>query len=114
MQLINRQYNANQAIERWRQQYSNDKHRPLCDGRTAATIESQLAQLKTPVNPNDVDAIIGNDGWTKADLCCNECGTDCKAVVRVGEPLYYESSTALLCESCLRNALELITKDGAE
>jgi hypothetical protein len=79
----------------WRRQYPRDFeriHERLC----AIDVETATAA--------DVEAIIGNRSWTIVPRC-HGCGLGAELVVEVGEEPDYESSTATLCESCLRDAL---------
>ena len=58
--------------------------------------------------PADVEAIIGNPGWTTPPEC-DECGASGqKVMVQVGDEPDYESATAHLCLACVRAALALL------
>jgi len=42
---------------------------------------------------------------------CDECDKPMKRVVLLGEPINWESATALVCADCLRRALSLIEEE---
>jgi hypothetical protein len=92
--------------ERWKQQY-------FLDGRWGATIlgstEAIYNGLKAldleTATATEVEAIIGNGSWSHQR--CNECGEYAVTVVEIGAPEDYESSTAHVCEPCMRKAIAL-------
>ena len=97
MKIITRQMLADQAAQKWYQQYANSSW--WLSSNKRATHEALLALGEHP-KPEDVDRVIGNGSWT--NLSCHECGNgrvDC--VVEVGEPPDYESRTAQLCLDCI-------------
>lgn len=101
MILITRQILADGAPKRFARQYQKSpfpKWQPVIE---------KLQSLKAPVNPDEVDSIIGNTSWTRVPRC-HECGADnLPAVVQVGETPDYESNHANLCAKCLTAALKL-------
>ena len=97
MELKTRHTLAAGAAERWIAQYHGDR-----EGIAAA-----IRALGESPDPDAVDAIIGNDSWTRVPEC-NECKKNVAAVVQVGDEPDYESSTAWICEGCLKKALALI------
>ena len=103
MELITRQTLAAEAAERWIAQYQGDR-----EGKAAA-----IRSLGEAPDPDAVDAIIGNGSWTSVPEC-NECKTDVEAVIRIGDEPDYESSTAWVCEDCLKKALWKIAHLQAE
>ena len=73
--------------------------------------ETLLALQKLDLNTataKEVNTIIGNSTWI--DLTCDECGKLSERVVRLGEEPDCESSTALICPTCLTLALTLAEK----
>lgn len=102
MELITRQSNANGAAKRWSEQYKSGKH-----GEDKMNITQLLRGLPDNPNPDDVDKIIGNTSWTKVDNC-NECGCSPDKLVEIGQEPDYESMTAYLCLSCLKDAVKLL------
>lgn len=96
MKLITRNTLAAEAASKWQSQYGGDR-----DGKSAA-----IRLLGDKPDPDAVDAIIGNDSWTRVP-CCDECGLSAVSVVEIGEELDYESATAQICANCLRSALAL-------
>ena len=98
MKLITRQSMANEAHAELIKRY------PEC----AETIGKKLLALGENPSPDAVDAVIGNSSWTMTPRC-DECGSEEVPVVQVGEEPDYESNTAILCESCLTQAVSLFT-----
>jgi len=100
MLLITRQILANEAAKRWGKQYPPDRW------PDKQYVLRQLTELGGNCDADEVDKIIGNGSWTTTE--CHECGNDEGVdVVQVGQQLDYESSTANVCKSCLRKALNL-------
>jgi len=92
MKLITRQILANEVVQRWKEQYPNDKD----------DIRKKLEALGDIKNPDDIDHIIGNGSWTRVP-CCSECGKDnLELVIMVGEEPDYDADTAWLCADCIR------------
>lgn len=112
MNLITRKTLAASALERFKVQYHgiSDECRAfgLVD-RTMGQLREALRALGPSPDPDDVDRVITNDSWTYVPLC-NECKTQASAVVEIGEPTDYESSTATVCLACLEEAVALARK----
>lgn len=108
MILHTRQSLANSAAQGWEEHYGRLDSRHYSEHQ--ALIPKLHALGPTP-DPDDVDALIGNDSWT-APRTCSECQREAAAVVEIGEPPDYESSTAWICRRCLENALALFTGDS--
>lgn len=104
MKIQTRAILAQEAPKRWALQYS---HPPV--RRDQQAITEQLAALKSPIDPDQVDAIIGNKSWTQVH-CCSECDERVDVVVEIGQEPDYESSTAWVCLPCLRAAVALAEK----
>lgn len=102
MHIITRQLRANGAPLSWRHQYS---HSPA-DSRQR-DIMRQLDAMSLPVDPDEVDRIIGNKSWTDVGSC-DECEARPEILVEVGQEPDYESATACLCRDCLAKAVALI------
>ena len=91
------------VADRWERQYG--------PGRPYHTPErmEQLRRLREldakTATPEDVGAIVPRS-WV--DLQCHECGRVVDAVIRVGEPLDYESQTADICAACVEKAAFLM------
>jgi len=92
---------AQEAPKKWARQYSYPSVRP-----DQHKITEQLAALDSPIDPDQVDAIIGNKSWTEVNRC-SECGARVDVVVEIGEEPDYESLTAWVCLPCLRAAVAL-------
>lgn len=97
------------AAASWRRErahYIAQGHR-LPGGRTDAEVADLLDALGPSPDPDDVDRVIGHDGWTQLPACSG-CDAHVPLVVQVGEVPDYESSTAYLCPACLREAAALL------
>lgn len=88
---------------RWEGQYE----RSFLRDPAKRTISKRLNALAPEcTTPEVINAIIGNNAWTRFE--CDECGQQADALARIGgNPLYDEISIDL-CEGCLRNALDAI------
>lgn len=104
MKIITRQSLANEAAARWTTQYRGSARYPTDPDKLA--IAGQLAALPAPVDPNEVERIIGNTSWTTPPAC-NVCGDRKPTVIEVGEEPDYESRTAYLCLECVRTMAAL-------
>lgn len=100
MKVITRQTLANTAAEQWKSNYFIKGRWMKVLFGDSEQIYKQLAALGPNPNPDDVDAIIGNNSWTSVRKCC-ECSERGPVIVQVGEPVGYESHTAYLCSRCL-------------
>ena len=93
------------VADRWGRQYSQP--RTLTDQSNTAEKHAKLLALNgETATEGDVEAIIGNGGWTKQT--CSQCKLESDWLCCVGEPPDYESQTAMLCQSCLRAAAKLL------
>jgi len=108
MNLITRQNLANQAANRWEKEVYGYIWSQLDsrDYNPKKAIFNKLVSLGEYPAPDAVDKVVGNDSWTRT--FCNECEEENIDVVELGEEENYGSSTAKICESCLRRALELL------
>ncbi len=97
------------VVARWHQTYSRlGKDYMLSGGRLATDIENELRSLDLDTaTAEEVAEIIDSTSWT--NLRCHQCRKLVKAIVRVGQPLEHDSSTADLCEDCVYAALCVIT-----
>ena len=93
---------AQDAPQRWAAQYPGRDR-----GSEHHRIGKKLAALpKADRTPARIAAIIGNDSWAVVE--CDQCGKRVSVAVTVGQPPDYETSTATICEPCLRRALALL------
>ena len=78
-----------------------------------AARNERLRALSEPVDPDAVDAILGNDYYTRN--ACDECGRHCERAVLITacHSGCFHDDEVLLCASCLREALALL-EPGAE
>lgn len=99
--LMTRETLARHAAERWERQYPHE-----CVGRYGDKYQVWLniKALGRNPKPEAIDETIGNQSWTRLDPCDN-CGKQKDELVSVGQAPDYESSTATICEECLRKAL---------
>ena len=76
--------------------------------RDLPSICDRLRNLTNPIDPDEVDRIIGDGSLTRVPQC-NECG-DSKpiAIAEIGEPEDYGSNTAHICLKCLKSAVEML------
>lgn len=88
---------------RWAEQYRTHSY-----PHTSAITE-RLNALPKGFTAEEVDAIIGNSGWTGNR--CDECGTDQAVLVRFGDEPDYEARWQDLCLNCL-NASVALAKQG--
>jgi hypothetical protein len=91
--------------KRWRTQYSPMEkwdNRPTTFGHPA-TIAEKLDQLDgDTATPADVEAITGNDSWTR--LTCNQCGKNCLSVFTFYTLELAETQSFDVCAQCLSAA----------
>lgn len=102
LKLITRQSLANNVAEHWKKVYLYENEWSFIAIGSSEEIYNKLVALPKPVDPDEVDRIIGNPSWT--GVTCDNCGKTA-SVVTVGQEPDYDSSTANVCQECLRNAL---------
>jgi hypothetical protein len=88
--------NAKVIAERWRQQYETAGWKTTISGNSE-DIYKKLLTAKD--NAEDINAIIGNKGWTTTS--CRECGRTCTSVAALGN----DGDSVKLCRYCLQSAL---------
>lgn len=108
MKVITRQGLANSAPARWAEVYGNGHFASQPDKQE---VLAKLAALAHPIDPDKVDAIIGNTSWTTQS--CHECGRESELVIEVGQEPDYESCTANMCIGCLEAALSLASNNSS-
>lgn len=73
MRLLTAAAHAATALDRYNKQYSHRYSTDwrLADGRKPKSIADELAALPVPVDPAEVERVIGNDGWSypQCDMC---------------------------------------------
>ncbi len=79
--IVTRHTEAATAAQRWAATYKDYKGFRPGDAERKRDILAQLESLGPTPNPDDVDAIIGNDTWTRrtCDVCSG--GSNVAAVV---------------------------------
>lgn len=106
MLLTTRQHLANNVAERFYNQYGpyfNSTSAFLGGFDSRAKYNELLDLGKTP----SIEAVERSmKGWTL--LQCDECKKSVEAVVQVGQPPDYESSTASICIDCAKAALKML------
>lgn len=103
MQLLTSKIEASTAAARWKNAYRDGFNE--FEDTPKQTIWKKLKSLGPNPEPADVNAIIGNNSW--ASVRCDECDKEVEAAVQLGETPNYESSTAIICLSCLKAARRL-------
>lgn len=96
------------APARWRKQYFHNGQwasYALHDNREGAWDE--MIALGDKLTREDVDRIIGVNGWASPPRC-DGCGLTDKLTAEVGQEADYESATCSLCKACLKTALEAL------
>lgn len=107
MKIITAFILAQDAPKRWRQQYGTGIWKNNSEKQEITRQLDALERLGLPIQPETVEAIIGNRSWTRI-YKCDECGTEePPLVVQLGEGPDYESSTANVCLRCLEVAVTL-------
>lgn len=102
MKIITRQSCADEAIQKWEETYSSGRW-----GEDKLVILAKLKELPKPVNPDDIDRIIGNTSWT-SPAACYVCHERAEVIVEMGDEPDYESRTAYLCPCCIRKAAKFV------
>lgn len=104
MKLITRYEYAQSAPARWIAIYKNGRI-----GHSWTEVTAKMEAMTKPVDPDEIDALIGNDSWTHISSC-SECRSQADPILEIGEKPDYESSTAYLCLPCFRKVAELVGK----
>lgn len=101
MKKITREDLAATAAERWSWQYRDYTEEGF------VKIANALSGLGPHPTPDEVDGIIGNDGWTH--LICAECKTAPEDFsIQVGEEEGWDSATVNLCSGCIQKLIKLL------
>jgi hypothetical protein len=97
MKLITQRDIIRDIANRWRSQYPASK-----------MYKKLLALNLETVTAKEIDAIVGNDSWTRTPRC-SECGKqDGDDILQVGQEPDCESETAWLCMRCFRVAVDIV------
>lgn len=99
MDKITKLKRIDRVAQSWRAQYPTTKEKTY----------KRLKALPKDATEEDVVAIIGNSSWTRCE--CDECGKDVSTLIQLGQEPDYESSTATVCEDCLKRALKMIREE---
>ena len=95
------------VAESWAQSYLHPKEgwraSPLAGGRTAKGIYDELCGLGPSPRSADVAEIIGNKSWSYVN--CDGCGEYTEIGVKIGS----EDDGKVYCETCLKEALILLS-----
>jgi hypothetical protein len=105
MKLLNERVLIREVARRWKVQYAGYRGRNPKDTAEKEAIGRKLAKLDGEMaTAADVEAIIGNDSWTKIDHC-DECGAEnIPAAIRLADD---SESSADICLPCLQKAMQL-------
>jgi hypothetical protein len=102
------QSKAAAAAAAWEQQYA-----PYCSvDHWQAKMGAALKALGSQPTPEEVNALLGDNQWTKC--LCTECWKSVDAVVRIGNEPDYESDTVWVCRECLAEAVRIMDEEGSE
>jgi hypothetical protein len=107
--IESRQRLANMVAERWLKAYLKDDQWMHIKSGNSQDKYIKLKELGDNPDPDEVDKIIGNESWTRVQ--CDNCNGKFETAVWIGEKLYYESRTALVCLQCLNDAIDLYVKE---
>lgn len=111
MEIITRQKKAEEACKLFGRSYveSIGRDAPYPKeyraGMTNGQIHDELRALPIPVSPDAVDAVMGNDIWTKSRECA-ECGVRSAIAVKFSSDSY----SVVVCYRCLAAAVALCNK----
>jgi hypothetical protein len=95
------------AAARWRANYPKGY---VTARGPADDVHAALVALGPEPKPEDVNAAIGNESWTRVPACdCCEA-EDLPLVVEMGQPADVDSATLVVCPECLAEAAELAAK----
>jgi hypothetical protein len=112
MKIIDERYQVADVAERWKEQYFTDGRWRTCHSDNADVIYQKLNALDSQTaTAADVAKIIGNSSWV-GPSDCHECNQTVARTVQLGQEPNCESSTAQICENCLRKALALIAAES--
>lgn len=105
--LVTRRMMANGALARWENQYRHyEPQYRLNDRRTVDEIHKALVELGDTPNPDDIDKVIGNEGWTRNRCDC--CAKEKEVVLIFGQ--YNDSH--IICDKCCKQAMSLFDERG--
>lgn len=110
MKVITAEALALEAPRKWAYQYRDTRH-----GEDKKDIGRKLDALQPDqLTPATINAVIGNDSWTRVPKC-DECENETPGVViELGQEPDYESHTARLCVPCIQAAHKLIVTGQAK
>jgi len=107
MKIITPQTLAQDTPRRWREQYGDPFWEKDKEKKNITRQLDAIEKLGHPIQPETIEAIIGNGSWTRVSKC-DECGVESPdLVVEIGEAPDYESHTAYICLPCLLKAVNL-------
>lgn len=105
IRLTHRQEVIDSAVERFERQYGDGRY-PV----HAAKIGTLKALKRDEGYADEINRIIGNDGWTKIE--CDECSESVEVLANLGTDREWDGPAASVCEECLSKALNMIIKSG--
>jgi hypothetical protein len=104
MHVHTRQQRVDEVPARWERQYPPKVYMNRVDDKYEKG--QKLKALTKPLNPDEVDRIIGNSSWTEFN--CSQCDLPADRLIFIGEEPDYESSNVDLCETCLTKAMGMM------
>ena len=100
MLVVSRKMIVKDIAEKWKNQnYLGKKWRILNGGINSKDLYKKLVDLGENPNPDDVDMIIGNKGWTS--LVCGDCMKFKDKGVLFGRG----NHSLVICYDCLKSVL---------
>lgn len=101
MKLVTVRVLIQRVTESWERAYCTEGE--WCNDRVKSMYEALLKLDTDKATPQDVDAIIGSDSWTS--LSCDECRKEVAIGIEFKDG---DGETRVLCETCLKDSLNLI------
>lgn len=104
--LVYRRDKIRSVLQRHREQYPSDDYR-YHNGQTSGEVRGRIAALDLEsCSPADLDAAMVGSGW--GSNRCDLCGEDVPVLVRFGERPDYDHRWQDVCETCIREAADLL------
>ena len=105
IKLLDQRSQIIDVAERWAKRYPLYRA-DLDSNKERIKQELFLLDRKTAA-VEDIDRIIGVKGWI-AEPECDNCGAKSYQAVQIGQVEDYDSRTATVCKTCLKQALNIM------
>lgn len=103
MELITKQWKTNEVAKEWKNRYYSTYTGEWRYGSDKEEIYNKLVALGFNPNPDEVNEIIGNNGWT--EVKCQVCGSQVEAVMKFEKMDDYNYMSINICKSCIEKAM---------